>query len=151
VWRDLRQHGAVGVGSGLYALPDLTEYVALLERLTDKISKGGGSAVSFRASALTDADRDAIAEAFGAARHEEYQQVIKSARKLAAHIAQEDDDQLARVVRRDFAGASGRDDAEAAVSAAAERLLLYVENAYRGSDGATESEPSALAAQDRAQ
>jgi len=155
VWRELRQHGAVGIGSGLYALPERTEYFELLERLTDKVAQGGGVAVSFLASALTEVDRTTVDEAFRAARHEEYLQVIKSARKLAAHIAQEDDDrdyrfaevesleeeldkvrrQLARVVRRDLGGVETRLEAESAVEAAAARLERYVENAYEGNDG----------------
>lgn len=155
VWRELRQHGAVGIGSGgLYALPERTEYVELLERLTEKVIQGGGRAVSFRATALTESDERSIAEAFAAARHEEYLQVIKSARKLTAHIAQEDDDrdyrfaevesleeeldkvrrQLLRVVRRDLGGTASRSDAEAGVVAAEQRLQLYIENAYRDND-----------------
>lgn len=154
VWRELRQAGAVGLGGGLYALPERAEYVGLLERLTEKVTAGGGSAVSFRATALTDVDGRVIADAFSVARDEEYLQVIKSARKFIAHVAQEDDDhdyrfaevesleeeldkvrrQLARVVRRDLAGAATRADAEAAVAAATARLEVYLENAYRGNE-----------------
>ncbi|MEZ4503294.1 MAG: Chromate resistance protein ChrB [Dehalococcoidia bacterium] len=163
VWRELRQHGAVGIGSGLYALPERAEYVELLERLTERVTQGGGLAVSFRAAALTEVDRATVDDAFGAARHEEYLQVIKSARKLAAHIAQEDDDgdyrfaevesleeeldkvrrQLARVVRRDLGGVAARSEAEAAVEAAAARLERYLENAYEGNEGATAADAPA--------
>jgi hypothetical protein len=162
LWRELRQHGAVGLGSGLYALPELAEYTELLQRLSERVAQGNGTAMSFRASALTDADQEKIAEAFAAARHEEYLQVIKSARKLAAHIAQEDRDadyrfaevesleeefdkvrrQLARVVRRDFTGTPIRTDADSAVATASDRLQQYIENAYRQSDEASEPEQS---------
>jgi Protein ChrB, N-terminal len=162
-WRELRQHGAVGMGSGLYALPDRPEYVELLERLSDKIAEGGGSAASFRAAALTETDRRTVDDAFRAARQEEYLQVAKSARKLAAHIDQEDGDedyrfaevesleeeldkvrrQFARVVRRDLGGVEARRDAEVAVETAAARLDRYLENAYQGNEGVDDSDADA--------
>ncbi len=151
VWRDLRQHGAVGLGTGLYALPDRDTYIEVVEQLTERVTQGGGSAISFRATALSEADERTIADTFAAARREEYLQVVKSARKLREHIAQEDEDrdyrfaevesleeelqkvrrQLALVVMRDVGPPANQAEATTAIEQAATRLQTYLENAYR--------------------
>src|SRR5207253_290966 len=76
-WRALKQQGAVLLGPGLYALPDTRPHQAALSDLTERIVDGGGTAISFAAAALTDDDARALQLKFEAARHDEYQQVIK--------------------------------------------------------------------------
>lgn len=151
IWRDLRQHGAVAVGTGLYALPDRDTYLDVLAQLTERVSHGGGSAVAFRATALAEADERMIADAFATARREEYLQIVKSARKLGEHIDREDQErdyrfaevesleeelqkvrrQLALVVMRDVGPEANHPEARAAIEQAAGRLQEYLEHAYR--------------------
>lgn len=150
VWRELRQSGAVAIGAGLYAFPNRADYIELLGRLTEKLELGGGSAVSFSASALGARDERRIADAIRTAREDEYRQVIKSAAKFIDHVGREDEErdyrfaevealeeelakvrrQLERVVRRDPGGVDLRAEAETTVQSAAERLEEYVKDAY---------------------
>ena len=125
-------------------------YIEVVEQLTECVTQGGGSAISFRATALSEADERTIADTFAAARREEYLQVVKSARKLREHITQEDEDrdyrfaevesleeelqkvrrQLALVVMRDVGPPANQAEATTAIEQAATRLQTYLENAY---------------------
>jgi hypothetical protein len=150
-WRALKQAGALLLGPGLYALPESERHRLLLGDLTTRIVSGGGTAIMLSAAALTDDDERSIQLKFEAARHEEYQQVLKSARKFCAHVEQEEQDhdyRFAEVesleeelqkVRRQLALVRERDpfplpiagEAEAGVAAAEARLQKYLDNAFR--------------------
>jgi hypothetical protein len=150
-WRALKQLGAVSLGDGLYALPATDPHRESLLHLADRIAEGGGSAISFNATPLTEADERAIQQKFEAARYDEYRQVAKSAHKLIEHIDREEESrdyrfaevdsleeelnkvrrQFERAVSRDFAGLGLREEAQAALVAAEQRLHLYLDNAYR--------------------
>lgn len=150
-WRALKQLGAVTLGDGLYALPTSHEHRQALLLLANRISEGGGTAISLSAAALTDADERALQDRFQAARGDEYLQVQKSARKLVDHIGREEESrdyrfaevesleeelnkvrrQLDRVIERDAGDSPFRVDAQASLAAAEERLQLYLANAYR--------------------
>ncbi|HEY5476948.1 MAG TPA: Chromate resistance protein ChrB [Tepidiformaceae bacterium] len=150
-WRALKQRGAVTLGDGLYALPATPGHREALLQIADRIADGGGTAISLNASALTAADERALQHRFEAARRDEYLQVQKSARKLVDHIGREEQShdyrfaevesleeelnkvrrQFERVVERDSGDPPVREEARAAVTAAEERLQLYLDNAYR--------------------
>lgn len=154
-WRALKQAGAMLLGPGLYALPQSDPHKRVLTELTARIVAGGGTAIMLNAEALTEGDERALTLKYEGARHDEYQQVLKSARKFCAHVEQEERDsdyRFAEVesleeelgkVRRQLALVRGRDslnlpiaiDAEAAVAAAAARLQQYVDNAYQAEHG----------------
>lgn len=150
-WRALKQHGAVPLGYGLYALPATDANREALAAVAERIAEGGGESVAFRATALGATDAATLQEKFESARLEEYRQVVKSAGKLVAHIGREDDEgdyryaevesleeelnkvrrQLTLVANRGGADLPAHADAEAAVAAAEERLQAYLDHAYR--------------------
>ena len=150
-WRALKKSGAVLLGPGSYALPDIPTHRTALEQLAERITNGGGSAITFKAAAMTAEDARAIELKAETARREEYLQVIKSARKFCAHVDQEDRDhdyrfaevesleeelnkvrrQLARVRERDARSVSIAQEAAEAVAAAEVRLQQYLDHAYQ--------------------
>lgn len=150
-WRALKQAGAVLLGPGLYALPDGPEHQALLAEITGRITSGGGTAITLAANGLTADDERSLAMKFEGARHDDYRQVIKSARKFLAHVEQEDRShdyrfaevesleeelnkvrrQLALVQERDPMHLSLGDEAAESVSAAEVRLQQYLNHAYQ--------------------
>ncbi len=150
-WRALKQIGAVALGDGLYALPATPGHESQLLQVSERIAGGGGSAISFRAAALTPEDENAVQQKFLAARHDEYLQVAKSANKLVDHIGREEatEDyrfaevesleeelekvrrQLDRVIARDHLALPVREQAEAAIREAESRLQDYFDHAYR--------------------
>jgi hypothetical protein len=150
-WRALKQAGAVLLGPGLYALPDSPEHQALLTEVTARVTSGGGTAITLRANGLTEDDERALALKFEGARHDDYRQVLKSARKFIAHVDQEDRDQDYRFaevesleeelnkVRRQLALVRDRDtlhmplgaEATESVTAAETRLQQYLDHAYQ--------------------
>ena len=150
-WRALKKSGAVLLGPGSYALPDVPTNRAALEQLAERISSGGGSAITFTAAAMTAEDARAIELKAEDARREEYLQVIKSARKFFAHVEQEERDrdyrfaevesldeelgkvrrQLHLVIERDSFLLPEREEALSGVRLAEDRLQQYLDNAYR--------------------
>ena len=150
-WRALKQTGGGLVSPGLYALPCGPEHQALLTEITSRITAGGGTAITLAANGLTPDDERALAMKFEDARHDDYRQVIKSARKFLAHVEQEDRShdyrfaevesleeelnkvrrQLALVQERDPLHLTLGDEAAESVTAAEVRLQQYLNHAYQ--------------------
>lgn len=150
-WRALKHVGAVLLSPGLYALPDAPQNQDLLGDLSARIVSGGGVAITLSAEALTGEDQRSLELKFEAARHDEYRQVIKSARKLYAHVEQEERDhdyrfaevesleeelnkvrrQLALVRERDSLGLTIAHEADEDVALAEARLQQYLDKAYQ--------------------
>ena len=150
-WRALKQRGAILLGPGTYALPDIPTHRKALEALTERIVEGGGTAISFSAAALADPDRRALELKSEAARHDDYRQVVRSTANLIDHIEREESEhdyrfvevealeeelakvrrQLAHVIERDTTNVPSREEAVVAVRAAETRLQRYMDNAYR--------------------
>jgi hypothetical protein len=154
-WRALKQLGAVKLGDGHYFLPDIPRCAAAVDELTTRIKSGGGSAMTFKATGLNEADDRGLLEAFLEARADEFMQVVKSASRLIEHVAREEagDDyrfaevdaleeelekvrrQFQRAVDRDYLNSDARDRAASAVSDATQRLGNYVDDAFRRENG----------------
>jgi len=150
-WRALKQRGAVLLGPGLYALMDSESHRAAINDLSARIASGGGTAIALSAAGLTPEDERSLELKFTAARHDEYTQVVKSARNLVAHIEREEgghdyrfaeveslDEELNKVRRqldlvleRDPGEHPARAEAVTALHAAEARLQQYLDNAYR--------------------
>ena len=117
-----------------------------------KLARMAGAALfTLSAVAVTEDDQRSLDLKFEAARHDEFQQVIKSARKFCAHVDQEDRDhdyrfaevesleeeldkvrrQLARVRERDPRTVPIAQEADEAVAAAEARLQQYLDHAYQ--------------------
>ena len=154
-WRAVKQLGAVKLGDGLYCLPNTPTCLDSVNALQERIKAGGGDALALVASGSSAADESSLADAFMAARADEFAQVERWARRLIEHIGREEatDDyrfaevdtleeemeklrrQFQRVVERDYLGSPARVDAASALSEAAQRLSAYVDEAFRNENG----------------
>ncbi len=148
VWRRLKGLGSIYLQNSAAALPAGTSAERALRRLRHEIVEMGGSAVLFRSPLL--AGGADVAAAFRAARDDEYEEIVDKCQDFQAGIEKEftaehfsfaelEENEvdhtklvtwLAKVRERDVLGSSGRDEAEAAVSACALELERYAERVY---------------------
>lgn len=142
IWRRLQGIGAVAVKSTVYALPANAESQENFEWLLKEIVEGGGEAMVCEAR-LIDGLSDAQARAlFDAARDEDYADIAKEARALAARLAATGTDdegtELRSLVKRlrkrladiaiiDFFGATGRLSAESLVAEIERKLAKGID------------------------
>lgn len=163
VWRQLRQLGAVYLQQAVAILPDRPELRSGLDQLGQRIRSGGGEASLLETSspdALWEAD---LIERFNTARDAEYDEVVESVERFEDEIRREtrkkrfrfaeleeseaDWDKLrrwfARLLERDFFGASGRAAAEEALARGRALLDGFTREVYRveGLDADPSREP----------
>jgi hypothetical protein len=122
IWRRLQALGAVPLKNAVHVLPRSEQAEAAFRTLLDEISACGGEAILTEAVLLagqSDADVRAL---FDAARDADYEDVVKASRRLletgpasSADIARLQK-RMADIVRLDFFGAHGRQEAEAALA-----------------------------------
>ena len=151
VWRQLRQLGAIYLQQAVAILPDRPDLRAGLEQLGQRIRSGGGEA-SLLQTASPDAAWEAdLVERFNIARNAEYDEVIESVERFEDEIRREtrkkrfrfaeleeseaDWEKLrrwfARLLERDFFGASGRASAEEVLARGHELLDGFTREVYR--------------------
>lgn len=151
VWRQLRQLGAIYLQAAVAILPDRPDLRAGLEQLGQRIRSGGGEA-SLLETASPDAAWEAeLVERFNVARDAEYDEVVESVERFEDEIRREtrkkrfrfaeleeseaDWEKLrrwfARLLERDFFGASGRAAAEEALARGHELLEGFTREVYR--------------------
>jgi hypothetical protein len=167
-WRAVKQLGAIKLGDGLYCLPNTPTCSESVNALQDRVKAGGGDALALVASGFSTADESFLADAFMAARADEFAQVERWARRLIQHIGREEatDDyrfaevdtleeemeklrrQFQRVVERDYLSSPLRVDAASALSEAAQRLSAYVDEAFRKENGLPVGDEPSTAASD---
>ena len=135
VWRDLRKLGAVYLHNSVCLLPDQPAVAAALEILVRRVRDGGGRARVLHTRLLDSAEEAAIVAEQDADRDREYPEVIERTGAFADEIARETsrgnatyteieeseadlerfERWLASIAARDYFGATGRADAEAAL------------------------------------
>ena len=151
VWRQLRQLGAIYLQQAVAIMPDRPDLRAGLDQLGQRIRSGGGEA-SLLATTSPDAAWEAdLVERFNSARNAEYDEVIESVERFEDEIRREsrkkrfrfaeleeseaDWEKLrrwfARLLERDFFGASGRASAEAALARGHDLLNGFTREVYR--------------------
>ena len=121
IWRRLQVIGAVPLKNAVHVLPRQEENEAAFRELLAEIVSSGGEAVLIDARMIegqSDADLRGL---FDASRDADYNELTQAARRLletgpssGAEIAKLQR-RLAEIVRLDFFGAHGRQDAEAAL------------------------------------
>jgi uncharacterized protein YdbL (DUF1318 family) len=135
VWRDLRKIGAVYLHNSVCLLPDQPAVAAALEILVRRVHDGGGRARVFHTQLLDSAEEAAIIAEQVADRDREYNEVIERTGAFVDEIARETsrgnatyteveeyeadlerfERWLASIAARDYFGATGRANAEAAL------------------------------------
>lgn len=115
LWRRLKLLGAVPLGAGAQALPDLPACRSALRWLVQELSEAGAEASLVRAEPLAGVDGAELRRRFDAERADEYRQLIERARsgRIASDkLARE----LERIEARDHFGHPLRASARAAIA-----------------------------------
>jgi hypothetical protein len=132
-WRRLQHLGAVAVRNAVYALPDSPQAREDFEWLKAEIVASRGEATVFAADTIDSLAHDDIVAAFRADRARVFEAIRKdveaaartasgvgaskgTARRRLHRTVRQLSDRLAHVVATDFFGASGRDEAHAALA-----------------------------------
>jgi len=150
VWRELRRTGAVPLGQGSWAVPDVPAFVDGIDRAIELAQRGGGEVVVLSAAGRSDQDGARLAEMFTAERNEEWSEFLADCAKFDAEIdreiaqgkftlaeLEEEEQSLERLRRwhrtvksRDLFGASLAADAELQLKHCGERLADYTERVF---------------------
>lgn len=144
-WRKLRSLGALYIQNSVCLLPLRPETTRAVARLLDRVNRGGGSGRVLPIAITDAAEEQAVIDAFGAERTDEYREVcsrtpafleeiaMERARGRATYTEVEESEAdldrlrtwLKRVQARDYFGADGRAEAEAAIERCAEELATF--------------------------
>jgi hypothetical protein len=138
VWRRLKRVGAVMMHDGLWVLPNDTKTREDFEWLAEEIEERGGSVMLWEARSLPGGQDSAVVLKFRTEAEERYASIAQAARKLAAKgrrrgaAAQSAEKALQQLRglertlrlerRRDYFRATGRQQAEETVQAAATEI-----------------------------
>ena len=89
VWRELRRIGALSLGQGIWAVPDVPVFADGVARALDLAERSGGQAVTLSASGRGPADAARFQAMFTAARSEDWTEFLADCGKFEAEIAKE--------------------------------------------------------------
>ena len=89
VWRELRKIGAVPLGQGAWAAPDVPGFAGGVSRVGELAARGGGQLVVLQAAGRSAEDADWLEAAFTALRQEEWTEFIADCGKFDAEIDKE--------------------------------------------------------------
>lgn len=151
VWRELRRAGAVPLGQGCWAVPDVPAFTGHIARATELAGRGDGEVVVLRAAGRSDADAARLEQLFTEARQGDWQEFLADCGKFSAEIdteigkgkftlaeLEEEEQSLDRLRRwhrelatRDVFGAPGADQAAQQLKHCAERLAEYTELVFQ--------------------
>jgi hypothetical protein len=144
-WRELRRGGAVQLSPGTWAMPDQPPFTDTIERVAAAVAQGNGEMTTLRVTGAEPVDTDRLVAAFQATRDDEWAELTADCDKLLAEIdaeiakgkltlaeLEEEEQSLDRLRRwsrtlrsRDTFGSTRRSDAEARLTACAERLARF--------------------------
>jgi len=159
LWRELRRAGAIPLGQGVWALPDLPAAQPLLVRARQLTAAAGGDLLVLTATGRDDEATARLDALYRTAREQEWAEFRSDCDKYLAELAKEEAigkftlaeldeeehslDRLRRWYRdlraRDLLGTPAAADAEQHLKRCAERLEEYAEHVY-----AALSNPNAL-------
>lgn len=152
VWRKLRTAGAVYLQNGVAALPADPGGERVMRGVAQEIRESGGTAHLLRGGSV--GDDAALADAFDAARDDEYREVLDRCRDFHGELKrereagkftfaelEENEEDLAKlegwfgkVRARDRFGAPLKEEAERAIAACREDLEAFAESVYEAAD-----------------
>jgi hypothetical protein len=151
VWRELRRIGALSLGQGSWAVPDVPGFTDGIQRATDLALRGDGEVVTLSATGHTDSDATRMRELFTAGRQEEWAEFLADCGKFDAEIdkelrnqkltlaeLEEEEQSLERLRRwhrdikaRDVFGAPNAAEADRQLKHCAQRLEHYTEQVFQ--------------------
>jgi hypothetical protein len=150
VWRELRRIGALSLGQGSWAVPDVAVFADGIARVRELVERGAGEVVALEASGRGEADAARLEAMFTAERQEEWLEFLADCAKFDAEIdgeiakskltmaeLEEEEQSMARLRRwyrdlqaRDVFGAPAAPQAEQQLKHCAERLEQYIEAVF---------------------
>ncbi len=89
VWRELRKAGAVLLGQGAWAIPEVPAFAARVDRAGELAARGQGQMVALRATGRDEQDSAWLEAAFTAMRQEEWTEIIADFGKFDDEIDKE--------------------------------------------------------------
>ncbi|MFE0172297.1 Chromate resistance protein ChrB [Streptomyces sp. NPDC059002] len=89
VWRELRRIGALSLGQGTWAVPDVPVFADGLARAARLADEAGGDVVTLAATGRTDADAARLKELFAVARAEDWAEFLADCGKFEEELAKE--------------------------------------------------------------
>ncbi|MFD4439963.1 Chromate resistance protein ChrB [Nocardia sp. NPDC058519] len=89
VWRELRRVGALSLGQGVWAAPEVAVFAAGIARAVELTEKAGGEAISLHASGASTADATRFEAMFTAAREEEWSEFVADCGKYEVELDKE--------------------------------------------------------------
>ncbi|MFE1291188.1 Chromate resistance protein ChrB [Streptomyces sp. NPDC058751] len=89
VWRELRKIGALSLGQGIWAVPEVPAFTDGVRRALDLTDNSGGQAVTLQASGRSDQDAARFREMFTAARSADWTEFLADCAKFEEEIAKE--------------------------------------------------------------
>jgi hypothetical protein len=150
VWRELRKTGALSLGQGMWAMPDVPAFAPGLARAVDLAKQAGGEATVLEAAGRSAADGAQLKAMFGAAREADWAEFLADCGKYDAELdkeiaqgkftlaeLEEEEQSLERLRRwfrdlktRDVFGTSQADQAADRFKECAARFEDYTERVY---------------------
>ena len=151
VWRQLKQLGAVYLQQAAAILPERPELRAALEALAERVRTQDGEVSLLQTTSPSEAWERDLVERFNRGRDAEYAEVVENVERFEDEIRREsrkgkftfaeledsesDWDKIerwqARVLARDFFGAPGRTEADAALERGKQLLVEFAAAVYR--------------------
>lgn len=89
VWRELRKAGALSLGQGVWAMPDVPAFTAGLARAVGLVEAADGTATVLTAAGRSPRDAAGLAAMFDAAREEEWAEFDADCGKYEAELDKE--------------------------------------------------------------
>jgi hypothetical protein len=89
VWRELRRIGALPIGQGTWAVPDVPAFAEGVRRVLELTDRGPGEVVTFTAAGRSEKDVARMARLFTEARQEEWTEFVADCEKFTAEIDKE--------------------------------------------------------------
>lgn len=151
VWRELRRTGALSLGQGTWAVPDVPGFADGVARVVELAERGDGEVLVLDAAGRDERDGARLAALFTAERDEEWAEFLSDCGKFDAEIdkeirnrkftiaeLEEEEQSLERLRRwhrelkaRDVFGAVSAGEAEQRLGHCADRLADYTEKVFQ--------------------
>jgi hypothetical protein len=151
VWRELRRTGAVALGQGCWAVPDVAAFTGGIARAAELASRGEGEVIVLNATGRGEAGAARLEALFTEARQAEWAEFIADCGKFDAEIdaeiakgkltlaeLEEEEQSLERLRRwhrelatRDVFGAPNAAEAGQQLKHCTEKLADYTERVFR--------------------
>jgi hypothetical protein len=89
VWRELRKAGALSLGQGVWAVPDLPVFADGVQRAIDLVARAEGQATVLEAAGRSAADAARFEALFDTARQADWVEFLSDCGKFEAELAKE--------------------------------------------------------------